>query len=200
MISTIKTTIFALTVGGLASLVACDADVPPTAGPELVERALEVALPTPPGLAAPVATDGTYYYIRAKHSNKCLHQHGHSYGNGDKITQWACVDQYNVHWRFDPSPDPDYYYISVRHSGKCVHQHGHSYKNGDKITQWDCVNQGNVKVRIVPAGEDYYYLQFQHSNKCIHVHEAAANNGASITQWSCINQPNVQWYFQPVGH
>jgi hypothetical protein len=142
----------------------------------------------------------TYYYIRAKHSNKCLHQHGGTHGNGDPITQWDCVDQPNVQWRIEPSPTPGYYFIKARHSDKCAHQHGGTYENGDPITQWDCVNQANVKWRIIPAGNNYYYIRVQHSGKCMHVHGGGWGNGDPITQWSCINQPNVQWTFEAVGH
>jgi hypothetical protein len=142
----------------------------------------------------------TYYYIRAKHSNKCLHQHGGVLNNGGAITQWDCVDQGNVQWRIEPSPTPGYYFIKARHSDKCAHQHGGTYADGDAITQWDCVNQGNVKWRIVPAGNNYYYIQVQHSGKCMHVHGGGWGNGDPITQWSCVDLPNVQWTFQAVGH
>jgi hypothetical protein len=142
----------------------------------------------------------TYYYIRAKHSNKCLHQHGGTTGNGDPITQWDCVDQGNVQWRIEPSPDKNYYYIKARHSDKCAHQHGGTTGNGDPITQWECVNQGNVKWRLIPAGKNYFHIQAQHSKKCMHVHGGGSANGAAITQWSCIDQANVLWRFDPVGH
>lgn len=142
----------------------------------------------------------TYYYIRARHSNKCLHQHGGVLDNGAPLTQWDCVDQTNVQWRIEPSPTPGYYFIKARHSDKCAHQHGGTYNNGDPITQWSCVNQSNVKWRITPAGSGYYYIQVQHSGKCMHVHGGGSGNGDLITQWSCINQPNVQWTFEAVGH
>jgi Ricin-type beta-trefoil lectin domain-like len=142
----------------------------------------------------------TYYYIRAKHSKKCLHQHGGVLDNGAPITQWDCVDQENVQWRIEPSPTKGYYYIKARHSDKCAHQHGGTYGDGDPITQWECVNQGNVKWKIVSAGKGYYYIKAQHSGKCMHVHGGGSGNGDPITQWSCINQPNVQWTFRAVGH
>jgi hypothetical protein len=146
------------------------------------------------------SSTGPYYYIRAKHSDKCLHQHGGTFGNGDPITQWDCVDEYNVQWELEPSPEHGYYFIKTRHSGKCAHQHGATYANGDRITQWDCINEGNVKWRLIPAPHDYFFIQVQHSGKCLHVHGGGWENGAPITQWDCINQPNVLWWFDPVGH
>jgi hypothetical protein len=46
-----------------------------------------------------------YYYIVAKHSGKCLHQHGGTQGNGDPITQWDCVNEPNVLWQLRPAPN-----------------------------------------------------------------------------------------------
>jgi hypothetical protein len=143
---------------------------------------------------------GVHYYIRAKHSGKCLHQHGATYGNGDPITQWDCVDQPNVQWKLEMSSEANRYFIKVRHSGKCAHQHGATYENGDAITQWDCIEQPNVRWSFIPAGGDYYYIKVQHSGKCMHVHGGGNDNGAAITQWECINAPNVLWSLDPVGH
>ena len=47
-----------------------------------------------------------YYFIKVKNSGKCLHQHGGTYGNGDPITQWDCVDEPNVQWIFVPTSAP----------------------------------------------------------------------------------------------
>lgn len=171
--------------------------------PELQDpEALEGADPSEVVLdgAAEAWVPVTYYYIRAKHSDKCLHQHGGTLTNGGAITQWDCIDQGNVQWRIEPSPTPGYYFIKARHSDKCAHQHGGTYGNGDPITQWDCVNQGNLKWRIKHVGNNYYHIQVQHSGKCMHVHGGGWGNGDAITQWTCINQPNVLWTFEAVGH
>ena len=207
MSSTIQ--IFTLALAG--SMTACMAEVEPYPGDAVDEGAADerdavAAQPPaepPDGIRVerpPVRTDGTFYYVPAKHSDKCLHQQRAVMNNGAPITQWDCVDQYNVQWEFEPSSDPGWYFIKARHSGKCAHQHGHSYANGDAITQWDCVDQGNVKWRFIPAANNYFYLEVQHSGKCMHVHGGGWGNGDPITQWTCINQPNVLWTFEPVGH
>ncbi|WP_191057890.1 RICIN domain-containing protein [Geminicoccus harenae] len=135
-----------------------------------------------------------YYYVVAKHSNKCLHQHGATQGNGDAITQWSCVNQPNVKLELRRAGG-GYYFLKFKHSEKCVHQHGATFGDGDPITQWQCVNQPNVKIKRIPAGGGYYWLQFQHSGKCVHQHGGTSGNGDAITQWACINQPNVLWRF-----
>ncbi len=184
---------FALILCGIVGCTGSDKELDPGAAVE--EHAAEE---TANEIASDFA-DGSYYYIRAKHSDKCLHQHGAVLHNGGPITQWDCVDQYNVQWKFDNAPD-GYYYIRARHSGKCVHQHGATQGNGDPITQWDCVNLPNVKWRLIPVDNKYYYIQVQHSGKCAHVHGGGWGNGDPITQRDCINQPNVLWWFDPVGH
>lgn len=189
---------FALIFGGIGlfSSAGCVAEGEPEASDMEEGRGAEGA-PIAEG-ELPIRT-GVFYYIRAKHSDKCLHQHGGTFGNGDRITQWECVDQYNVQWEFERTDDPGYYFIKARHSGKCAHQHGGTYGNGGRITQWDCVDQGNVKWRLIHVGRGYYHIKAQHSGKCMHVHGASWENGARITQWDCINQPNVLWAFDLVG-
>jgi hypothetical protein len=140
------------------------------------------------------ASAADYYQLEVRHSNKCLHQHGGTQGNGDRITQWDCVNQPNVKVEVLPAGG-NFHFLRFQHSGKCVHQHGGTQGNGDAITQWDCVNQPNVKVEIVPAGGQYYFLRFQHSGKCVHQHGGTQGNGDAITQWDCVNQPNVMWKF-----
>ena len=92
-----------------------------------------------------------YYYIRARHSGKCVHQHGHTYANGDPVTQWECIDQGNVKVRIIPAAN-NFYYLQFEHSGKCVHVHGASWANGTPITQWTCINQPNVQWTFEPVG------------------------------------------------
>lgn len=195
MNTTPRAGVFALICSGIGafSMAGCTAGEEPGPGGAADEETAGEA-------ASPIDwADGNWYYIRAKHSDKCLHQHGAVLHNGGPITQWDCVDQYNVQWQFQHAPD-GYYYIRARHSGKCAHQHGATQGNGDPITQWDCINQPNVKWRVIPAPNNHHYLQVQHSAKCMHVHGARWENGTPITQWDCINQPNVLWWFDPVGH
>jgi hypothetical protein len=45
-----------------------------------------------------------HFFLVAKHSGKCLQQHGAMQGNGDPITQWDCIDQPNLQWKFAPAP------------------------------------------------------------------------------------------------
>ena len=139
-----------------------------------------------------------WYYVRAKHSNKCLHQQGAVDTDGAPLTQWDCVNQPNVQWQVVRSPEDGYYYIKARHSGKCVHQQASVFDNGGPITQWTCVNQPNVKWRLRSAPDGYLYIQAQHSGKCLHVQGGGYGNGDPITQWDCVDQGNVQWKLDPV--
>ncbi|WP_201800399.1 RICIN domain-containing protein, partial [Chlorogloeopsis fritschii] len=143
---------------------------------------------------SPDASAANYYFLKVKHSGKCLHQQGGTLGNGDKITQWDCVNQPNVKVEKVPA-GKGYFFLKFAHSGKCVHLHEASSENGAPITQWECVNQPNVKWREEPAGEGYSYLKSQQTGKCLHQQGATQSNGDPITQWDCVDQPNVQWKF-----
>jgi len=137
-----------------------------------------------------------YLFIRAKHSGKCLHQLGATQGNGDRITQWDCVNQPNVKLEKISAGD-GYFFLKFAHSGKCVHLHGASAENGAAITQWECIDQPNLKWREEPVGDGYSYLRSVQTNKCIHQQGATQGNGDPITQWDCVDQPNVQWKLEP---
>src|SRR5262245_23117418 len=92
------------------------------------------------------------YFLKSKHSHKCLHQNGYTQGNGDPITQWECVSQPNVEVEILPNMDGTIF-LQFVHSQKCVHVHGNSIQNDTPITQWDCIDQGNVKWYLEPTGE-----------------------------------------------
>ena len=172
----------------------------------LIGLVVWLALPSGKGTVAPPpalkeapkpeASVGGTYFVVAKHSGKCLHQLGATQGNGDRITQWDCVNQPNVKLE-EVSAGDGYVFLKFQHSGKCVHQQGATQGNGDPITQWDCVNQPNVKLKKVLASDGYFFLKFQHSGKCVHQQGATQGNGDPITQWDCVDQPNVQWKFKP---
>jgi hypothetical protein len=146
--------------------------------------------------AAPAASAQEFYFIKAKHSGKCLHQHGGTYGDGDRITQWDCVDEPNVKVQKVPAGD-DTFFLKFWHSGKCVHLHGGYPANGTPITQWQCLNLPNVKWREQDAGDGYVYLRSVATDKCIHQHVGTQGNGDPITQWDCVDEPNVQWMLVP---
>ena len=145
-------------------------------------------------------TDHADIYIRAKHSNKCLHIMGGAQQNGILATQWDCIRQNNVIWKLYAAPnDPGFYFIQVKSSNKCLQVDGASQANGARISQWDCVNQPNVKWKFFSAGNGYYYIRAKHSNKCFQVNGASLANNAAITQWDCVNRPNVHWGFPHVN-
>ena len=146
-------------------------------------------------LLVPSASAETFLYMKAKSSNKCLHQEGGTVKNGDKISQWDCKKQTNIALRKIDHGN-DRFMLQFAHSDKCVHLHGASRDNGAAITQWDCeVGKANLLWTQQPAGGGYFYIRSVASGKCLQVHGGAANNGTVITQWDCVNRPNVQWKF-----
>jgi hypothetical protein len=165
-----------------------------TAGWMAVAAMAAILLPA----GAPAAGAQEYYFIKARHSGKCLHQHGGTFGNGDRITQWDCVEEPNVKLQKVPAGG-DTFFLKFAHSGKCVHLHGDSAANGTPITQWDCIDLPNVKWREQPVGGGYVYLRSASTGKCIHQHGGTQGNGDPITQWDCVDEPNVQWLLSPTS-
>jgi hypothetical protein len=144
------------------------------------------------------AAAADYFFVSAKHSNKCLHQQGSTQVNGGPVTQWECLDQANMKLEEVPAGD-GYIFLRFAHSGKCVHQQGASQANDAIITQWDCVDQPNLKIKKTPAGDGYFFLAFQHSGKCIHQQGGVQANAAVISQYECIDRPNLKWRFKPMS-
>ncbi|EIJ35519.1 RICIN domain-containing protein [Thiothrix nivea] len=146
------------------------------------------------------ASDGTFY-IKAKHSGKCVHQHGQINDNGGNVTQWDCVNQDNVKLERIPTGS-GYFLLRFKHSGKCVTVENDSLDRDANIIQWDCNYDGprNQTWHMVKASNSPTdpYVQIQSGNgACLHQHGATNGNGDNITQWDCINQPNVLWKFTP---
>lgn len=92
----------------------------------------------------------SYFYIVAKHSNKCAQVNGASGANGAVISQWDCLNQNNVKWYLYEAGE-GYLYIRAKHNNKCAQVNRASGLNGAVISQWDCVNQNNVKWYLVGA-------------------------------------------------
>lgn len=80
----LRITTLALTAGSLGLSVAGDADA----------ALAPVELPRGPAR--------TSFYLQVQHSEKCMHVHSGGWENGALITQWACINQPNVLWTFEP--------------------------------------------------------------------------------------------------
>jgi hypothetical protein len=135
-------------------------------------------------------------YIRAKHSDKCLHVPGdtaNSFANGIRLTQWSCINQRNVQWEIEPYNDEGLVKLKSTSTGKCAQVNGGSRKNGAIISQWDCVNQANVLWTIKPVEDGYVNIVNHQTGKCLQVDGLSQVNNGTISQWTCVNQPNVKW-------
>ena len=128
------------------------------------------------------AMSADYFFLKAKHSNKCAQVDGASGANGGNISQWDCVNQDNVKWQ-KRNAGGGYVYLRAKHSGKCAQVDGASKANSANISQWDCVNQANVHWMLTPAEGDagYYFIVNRASGKCMQVDGASRANGANIT-------------------
>ncbi|MGB0562192.1 MAG: RICIN domain-containing protein [Spirulinaceae cyanobacterium] len=96
---------------------------------------------------------GPYFFLRFKHSNKCVSLPADAANNGANITQQDCnSNSLGLQWLQIPASD-GYVYVVNAATGKCLHQHGNNQNNGGNITQWDCVDQGNVQWKFITPGQ-----------------------------------------------
>ncbi|MEV6776563.1 RICIN domain-containing protein [Streptomyces syringium] len=84
--------------------------------------------------------DGTYYYVVAQHSGKCLTVDT-SHPNGDfggDVNQWQCLGQNNQMWR-KAYVGNNAYNLVARHNGKCLDLDTRGgLGNGATIHNWSC--------------------------------------------------------------
>jgi len=132
-----------------------------------------------------------------------LHLFGGVASDGAKISTWSWVNQPNLKWHIEPSPQaPGHYFIvtEVNHAF-VVHQLGGNHENGGPVSTWNKGthgHQGNLQVTFEPAGGEYWYIRFVHSGKCLHVQGGLTANDTPVTQWDRVDQPNLKWRFVPV--
>ncbi len=152
---------------------------------------------TPPTSAEPVPV-GTFY-LKAQHSGKCVHQHGGTFEEGGKVTQWECIDQPNVRIEKLPVGGP-YFMLRFQHSGKCLTVKGEGRSNGTPIIQQTCHYDGPIgQTWEQVAGEGKYIKLQSQTGLCLHQHGQTTSNGDPITGWECVDQPNVRWELIPQG-
>jgi ricin-type beta-trefoil lectin protein len=98
-----------------------------------------------------------YFFLVAKHSGKCVHQAGATQGNGDPITQWDCVNQPNVQWKFrkEPASSNSGPSLSPSQSSTESEYDRRIRENKEKIKE-NCAKRGGVyKEYGTGAGCDY---------------------------------------------
>lgn len=137
------------------------------------------------------------YYLQAKHSGKCLHQHGGTRAIGGLVTQWSCINQPNVQLTRGWTND-GYFTLQFKHSNLCLTVKNGRAANGTDIVQATCTGAAAQKWREVRTGGSYVKIQSA-IGSCLHQHGSTMDNGGRITLWECVNQPNVMWRIIPAN-
>jgi hypothetical protein len=88
--------------------------------------------------------DGLTYFVRARHSNKCLEVRGGTgaTGNGAPLQQWGCrgYAQSNQRWYLTRSPiGGETFNLRAAHSNSCAEVFGASTDDGAPLRQWQCL-------------------------------------------------------------
>jgi hypothetical protein len=119
--------------------------------------------------------------------------------NEAKLTTWNWVNQDNLKWHIEPSPNPGFFFISSKiNPSFVVHQLGANNNNGGETTLWNKAthgHQGNLQVSFEPAGGEFWYIKFAHSGKYLHVQGGRPDNNQPVTQWDRVDQANLKWRF-----
>jgi hypothetical protein len=88
--------------------------------------------------------DGMTYFVRARHSNKCLEVRGGTgaTGNGAPLQQWGCrgYAQSNQRWYLTRGPIGETFNLRAAHSNSCADVVGgvSETRDGAPLRQWQC--------------------------------------------------------------
>jgi hypothetical protein len=92
--------------------------------------------------------DGMTYFVRARHSNKCLEVRGGTgaTGNGAPLQQWGCggYAQSNQRWYLTRAPIGDTFNLRAAHSNSCAEVYGGSTGDGAPLRQWKCLGASQL--------------------------------------------------------
>ncbi|MET9863836.1 RICIN domain-containing protein [Streptomyces smyrnaeus] len=148
----------------------------------------EHALPAGLGLERVPGQSDSIYYIKAKHSGKCMTVYRASKARGAKVNQYACVGQKNQWWVVQYTTG-SLWRITGYQSGLCLSVSGGSTKNGASLIQWSCTGAADQLFGWPRDGS----LRPYHTGKCLDVRGGSTANNASIIQWTCNGNTNQKW-------
>jgi len=111
-----------------------------------------------------------WYYIKAKHSGKCLNVQNASSKSGVLIIQWNCTNDENNIWRLEDAGQGSYYIISKK-STKCINVKNDSQLRGASIIQWEVTEDDNSKWLLRAVRGGYYQIISLSSGKCLNVNK-----------------------------
>lgn len=138
--------------------------------------------------------DGTYF-IKAKHSEKCLDVYGGYQSNGARLIQWGCHGGDNQRWIVETNSD-GYSALMAKHSGQCMTVKNAETRNGAAIVQQPCNSQPNQLWQIEELNDGSFRLTAQHSDRVADISGVSQRHGAAVHQWSWWDGDNQHFLFE----
>ncbi|GGQ33039.1 RICIN domain-containing protein [Streptomyces roseolilacinus] len=129
--------------------------------------------------------DGGVWYLRAKHSGKCLTVHGASTAKDAAVDQYTCVNRANQRWRLLYTSEWGLAYIVSESGGKCLDVQGGSKKNGARFITWDCNSRQNQKFHVRNLTGHVAIKPLHASSKCLDIPGASRKNNVRAVLWTC---------------
>jgi hypothetical protein len=155
-------------------------------------------LSAPPWTGAIGAVNSTFqpesnrsYWLRARHSGKCLQLRGGSGASGTVIEQATCATgQDRQLFRFEPVGNGTYYQLRPLTGGLCTSVNGATHGDTESILNQTCqTGAGNQQWRFeYLAGTSLDTIirpRAAHSDKCFGANAASTTDGAYMVQSSC---------------
>jgi hypothetical protein len=138
-----------------------------------------------------------YYFIVAKHSEKCLDVKDASTENAANVFQYDIHGGLHQQWTLGQLPD-GYYIIVARHSGKVLDVQDHSKDNCGNVFQYQLHGEENQKWEIRSTRDGYNYIKSKASGKALDVQDGSIDNAANVFQYELWKGDNQKWKFVEV--
>ncbi|MBD1813433.1 RICIN domain-containing protein [Microcoleus vaginatus DQ-U2] len=150
---------------------------------------------------ASLAQDGSWYIIRAKHSNQCLNILNGSFDNGAPAVQGNRCNTPNFFWKLVPVENTNgniVYRFVARHSNQCLNVLNGSGENGASVVQGNRCDTPNFLWTIRQRPRGYVLIINKQTGQCLNVLNGSFNNGGLVVQGTACNTPNFEWMLEKV--
>ncbi|MFE0876267.1 RICIN domain-containing protein [Streptomyces smyrnaeus] len=161
-----------------------------------VDKAAERGSPFAGTEMKSVAGNDNIFYLRVKHSGKCLTVRGASKAENAVVNQYRCVSGARNQWWVTYNQGGVARRFMAYHSGKCLALRGGSTAKGTPAVQRTCGgSRDQIWFSLAPYAEGSMNPSAGSStgDRCLDVRGASKADNAQVIVWSCNGRNNQKW-------
>ncbi|MFD3344609.1 RICIN domain-containing protein [Streptomyces anthocyanicus] len=144
----------------------------------------------------PVAGNDNIFYLKVKHSGKCLTVRGASKAENAVVNQYRCVSGAKNQWWVTYNQGGVARRFMAYHSAKCLALRGGSTAKGTPAVQRTCDgSKDQIWFSLAPYAEGSMNPDAGRNtgDRCLDVQGASKADNAPVIVWSCNDRTNQKW-------